>query len=229
MPGLAAKPDRDAMLYNEVADRLYDVFNAGHGALASLDQWTQRRILEENMAKLALVLEADDPVEYCYQNLIREIDAEAEMGIYLVGTRHSTSDLRILASDPGISGTLYREIDALAPIVFADILSQARENAENIWITIQAGFDRARIDATVSQMIMAHLQNDGVGVDDMANALRSLMYVFHEDRARRLAGMPLMLNDRGMRELVMMVSELAQRAGNYDRRVEAISDRADVM
>lgn len=226
MPGLVAKADKDAMLHNDVADHLYDAFNAGDGALASLDQWTQRRVLEENLAKLALVLEADDPVEYCYQNLIREIDAEAEMGVYLIGTRHAARDLQLLASDPGISGKLHREMDRLAPVLFADELSQSSHDMDIVWMTIRACFDRARIDATVSEMIMTHLQGDGPGVGDMTNALRSLLYAFHEDLARRQTGLPLMLNERSTRELVTMISELAQRAGEYERRVEAITERA---
>lgn len=226
MPELAPKTDRDVTLRDEVADYLYDLFNADDSDLASMDLWTQRRILEENMAKIALVFEADDPVEYCYQNLIREIDSEAEMGIYLIGTRHAPQDLRSLVSDPGISGKLHRELDSLAPVLFADELSHSGAGMDLVWVTIRARFDRARVDARVSEMIMAYLQEDDIGVGDMSNALRSLLYSFHEDLARRLTGMPLMLNERSMRELVTMISELAQRAGDYGQRVEAISHRA---
>jgi len=226
MLDLAPTINKDAILRNEVTAHLYDVFSAEDSALASLDRWTQRRVIDENMAKIALVLEADDPVEFCYQNLIREIDTEAETGIYLAGSRIGLPDLRVLASDPGISGKLHREMERIAPVIFPDELSHSGADMDLVWVTIQARFDRARIDATVSEMIMAHLQEDGIGVADMTNALRSLLYAFHEDLARRLTGMPLILNDRHTRELVTMISELATRAGDYERRIEAITARA---
>ena len=226
MLDLAPKTDKDAILRNEVAAYLYDVFSAEDSALATLDRWTQRRVIDENMAKITLVLEADDPVEYCYQNLIREIDTEAETGIYLVGSRNGPRDLRHLMADPGISGKLYREMDTIAPVIFSDELSHSRQGMDIVWVTVQARFDRARIDAAVSEMLMVHLQGDANAVGDMSNALRSLLYSFHEDLARRLAGMPLILNDRSTRELVTMISELAERAGDYEHRVTAITDRA---
>ena len=67
----------------QVAAYLYELFANDEGLLANLDRWTQQRITEENMAKLALVFESDDPVETSYKDLIREIDTEAENGIYL--------------------------------------------------------------------------------------------------------------------------------------------------
>lgn len=226
MLDLARKTDKGAMLRNEVAAYLYDVFAAEDSALASLDRWTQRRVIDENMAKIALVLESDDPVEHCYQNLIREIDTEAEVGIYLVGTHRGPLELGILASEPGVSGELHRQMDCIAPVVFADELAHSKEGMDIVWVTIQARFDRARIDATVSEMIMAHLQDDDIGVTDMADALRSLLYSFHEDLARRLSNLPPALNERSTRELVTMISELAERAGDYESRVEAITGRA---
>ena len=60
----------------------------------------------------------------------------------------------------------------------------------------------------------------------MSYALRSLLYSFHEDLARRLCKLPMILGDRATRELVLMVSELADRAGDYGDRVKAITDRA---
>ena len=42
----------------DVATYLYELFASDDGLLANLDRWTQRRITEENMAKLALVFES---------------------------------------------------------------------------------------------------------------------------------------------------------------------------
>ena len=107
MLNLAPNTRNGAILRNEIAAYMYDVFSAENSALASLDRWTQRRVGDENMAKIALVFEADDSVEHCYQNLVREIDTEAETGIFLIGDGHHAAELRSLAKDPGISGVLY--------------------------------------------------------------------------------------------------------------------------
>ena len=226
MLDLARKQDDSALLRNDIAARLYDIFSAEDSALASLDRWTQRRVIDENMAKVSLVLESEDPVETCYQNLIREIDTEAESGVFLIGTAGCSRELRDLAMDPGISGTLNAHMDQVAPVMFPDELTHSYRDMDLVWVTINARYDRAKIDATVSEMIMAHLQEDAAGVHDMTDALRSLMYSFHEDLARRLSNLPLILNDRGTRELVTMISELADRAGSYEQRVSEITERA---
>lgn len=226
MLAMAGKTHDGATLRSDVSAYLYDAFSAENSALAFLDRWTQRRVFDENMAKIALVLEADDPVEYCYQNLVREIDTEAETGIYLVGKKSNSAELNALTADPGISGLLHQEMATIAPMFFADELSHSYRDMDIVWVTIQARYDRAKIDATVSQMIMAHLHEDTNAVADMSDALRSLLYAFHEDLARRLSGMSPMLNERSMRELIMMVSDLADRAGDYGPRVEAICRRA---
>jgi ribosomal protein L17 len=60
----------------------------------------------------------------------------------------------------------------------------------------------------------------------MSDALRALLYAFHEDLARRRATLPLLLNERATRHLVRMVSQLAERAGNYATRIQTIGTRA---
>ncbi len=211
----------------DVRASLYETFAAEDGPLANLDRWTQRRVTQENLAKLELVLEARDPVEYCYQNLIREIDTEAESGVYLVrnGTRHPA--LKSLIGESGISGKLYQQLDVIAPLLFADELAHSDQNLDLVWVTIQARHDRAVIDARVSEIIMKHLVGNTEGAADMCTALRSLLYAFHEDVVRRRCGLSLALNDRATRDLVMMVSELADRSGDYAERVRDISGRAD--
>ena len=63
----------------------------------------------------------------------------------------------------------------------------------------------------------------------MGHALRSLLYAFHEDPN------PAPVRSRpdpersATRDLIMMVSELADRSGDYVEQVRAISDRADRM
>ena len=226
MLGLAKLTDKGAQLRDDVAAYLYDVFSNEDTSLSSLDRWTQRRVIDENMAKIALVLESDDPIEHCYQNLVREIDTEAESGIHLVHANSKVRELRELAGDPGISGKLRRHIEEIAPVVFPDELEHSANGMDLVWVTIEARHDRAKIDATVSEMIMAHVVDDDCCIEDMSQALRSLLYSFHEDHVRRLCKLPLVLNERATRELILMISELADRAGDYQDRVKAITERA---
>ena len=210
----------------DVSKYLYESFSAEDGLLADLDRWTQRRITLENLAKVELMLEAGDPVEHCYQNLIREIDTEAQSGIYVVGKRIGDRELNRLASEPGISGELYREVATIAPRIFPDELAHSDDQLDLVWVTILARFQRARVEAEVSRIALAHLMNDADIATDMADAVRTLMYGFHEDVARRQGRLPVLLDERETRELVLMVSELEKRAGSYLVRSIEIAERA---
>lgn len=217
------------IIRSDVADYLHAAFTADDSALAWMDRWTERRVIDENMAKIGLVLEADDPVEYCYQNLIREIDTEAETGIFLLGKESHSSELRELANDPGVSGKLHEQIEKIAPVIFEDQLAQSYLDFDIVWVTIRARYDRAKVDATVSELIMSHLLGDGQSNSDMSSALRSLMYSFHEDITRRITGLEPILDERNNRELLTMISVLTDRAGDYAPRVEAIRERAGTL
>ena len=229
MLALARNNDPGAIIRSDVANYLHDAFTAEDSAMVWMDRWTERRIIDENMAKIGLVLEADDPVEYCYQNLIREIDTEAETGIYLLGRESHSSELRELANDPGVSGELHKRMETIAPVVFEDELAQSYLDFDIVWVTIRARYDRARVDATVSEMIMSYLAGDGRGNPDMSMALRSLLYSFHEDLTRRITGLEPILDERNNRELLMMISVLTERAGDYLPRVDAIRERAGTL
>jgi hypothetical protein len=189
---------------------LYEAYAADEGILGDLDRWTQRRITDENMAKLALVMSSEDPAETCYRDLIREIDTEAETGIYLVREDATTEHLRSLADDPGISGGLYRHIDKIAPVVLADETRRSVDDLDLVWITIRAYHDRAHVDAMVSEIIMSHFLDDAEITHEMTDAMRALHYSFHEDVVRRR----------------LMVTELAKRSGSYDDRTAAIGQQA---
>jgi len=229
MLALARNNDPGAMIRSDVANYLHDAFTADDSAMAWMDRWTERRVIDENMAKIGLVLEADDPVEYCYQNLIREIDTEAETGIYMLGKEFHSRDLRELTNDPGVSGELHEQMETIAPVVFADELAQSYLDFDIVWVTIRARYDRATIDATVSEMIMSYLTGDGRGNPDMSMALRSLLYSFHEDLTRRTTGLEPILDERNNRELLTMIAVLTERAGDYTLRVDAIRERAGTL
>ena len=212
---------------SRISAYLYQVYAADDGLLGNLDHWTRRRITEENLAKLALVLDSDDPAETCYRDLIREIDTEAETGIYLVRSDSTSRHLCGLIDEPGVSGELYREMTAIAPIVFADETAHSADNLDLVWVTIQATHDRAHVDATVSEIIMSYFLDDAETARDMSNAMRALQYSFHEDTVRHRCELPLILDDRENRELLIKVSELAIRSGSYQDRVDTIRRQAE--
>lgn len=210
-----------------VATYLYEVYASDDGLLGDLDRWTQRRITEENMAKLSLIFESDDPAEACYKDLIRELDTEAETGIYLARSDATERHLRRVVDEPGVSGDLHGAIEAIAPTVFADEVAHSADDLDLVWITIQAHHDRAHVDAMVSEIIMSHLMDDANAARDMTNAIRALQYSFHEDVVRRRCDLPRILDDRDERDLMIMVTEMAQRSGSYEDRIAEILERAE--
>lgn len=211
-----------------IATYLYRVYASDDGLLGDLDRWTQRRITDENMAKLALVFESDDPAEACYQDLIREIDTEAETGIFLTRPDAPARHLQRVIDEPGVSGELHREIEAIAPVMFADEAAHSARDLDLVWITIQARHDRAHVDAMVSEIIMSHLMDDADAARDMSNAMRALQYSFHEDVVRRHCDLPRFIDDRDERDLMIMVTEMAKRSGSYDDRIAAIGSRVEI-
>jgi hypothetical protein len=64
---------------------------------------------------------------------------------------------------------------------------------------------------------------------DMAGALRSMMYAFHEHVARQRCGLPALLDEQRARELSVMVAQLETRAGDYADRILEITSRADTQ
>jgi len=211
---------------SSVAQHLYDTFRSDDEKFGELNKWTQRHIDAENMAKVELMLEADDSAEHCYQDLIREIDIEAENGIYLVGTELQNDALRRLAEDPGISGQLHLEVPSVAQSLLADELDRSKNETDRVWVTIKARYDRAHLDASVSELVMRFLLDSGDVTDDMTNAMRALLYSFHEDNIRHVCDLPSLLDEREARELMIMVAELEKRSGSYDQRTREIRERA---
>ncbi|MDJ0940572.1 MAG: hypothetical protein QNJ00_12505 [Woeseiaceae bacterium] len=229
MQGLNLETKREQLALETIADvskHLYELFSAENGELAHLDRWTERRISEENLAKVALVFEADDAIEHCYQNLVREIDTEAETGIYLANPAANAAQLTRLAGESGVSGRLHENMRIIAPVVFRDAYEHSKEDLDLVWVTIEARYARAHADAQVSELTMGRLLGNEDAAMDMADALRALFYAFHEHKARSRSGLPRKLGDSECRELATMVTELLKRSGNYSERVDSICSRA---
>ena len=103
-----------------VTEYLDEVFAGTDSLLSDLNLWTQDFIRSEMMAKVALVFEAEDPAEVCYRDLIREIDTEAQAGIFIARQGSPFRHLARVVQERGVSGRMYEEIDVIAPFVFAD-------------------------------------------------------------------------------------------------------------
>ena len=229
VPNFSNRYAQSEAIHADVSRCLYDAFSAEDGILSNVDRWTQRKVTLENLTKIELAHAADDPVEYCYQNLIREIDTEAETGIFLVKKNAGDPSLARLAGEPGVSGELGSAVAYMAPTLFADELSHSNDQLDLVWVSIRARFERARVDAEVSKIAMGILMHDQDVAADMADALRSMMYAFHEDSARQRCGLPPLLDEQRARELSVMVAQLETRAGSYADRVLEITSRADTQ
>lgn len=212
-----------------IAEHLYHAYSNPDGLLGSLDRWTQQRITDENLAKVALVMNADEPAEACYRDLVREIDTEAETGIYLARNSATAGHLQRVLEESGVSGQLHHEIRSIAPVVFADETAHSTPDLDLVWISIEASHDRAHLDATVSEIIMGFLMDDAETVRDMTNVVRAMTYTIHEDTVRRRCELPPLLGDAEMRDLRIMVTELKERSGDYDERADEIRRKADTL
>jgi len=220
---------RSEAIHAEVSRILYEAFSSENGLLSNMDRWTQRKVTLENLTKIELAHAAKDAVEYCYQNLIREIDSEAQTGIFLVRANSTDPSLRMLANEPGVSGQLGSAVAYLAPALFSDELAHSNDQLDLVWVTIRARFERARVDSQVSTIALGILLQDPDIAQDMADALRSMMYTFHEHIARQRCGLPALLDEQRARELSVMVAQLETRAGNYADRILEITSRADTQ
>jgi len=210
-----------------IAEHLYEVYKKSAGLIGNLDRWTQQRITDENLAKVALILKSDDPAEACYRDLIREIDTEAESGIFLAQQSSKPEYLQNVISEPGVSGQLYQEMPTIASTLFSEEAARSLDDLDLVWVSIQARHDRAHLDASVSEIIMSFLMDDAVAVHDMTNVMRALTYTYHEDVVRRRCGLPVLLEDMEIRDLRIMVTELSKRSGSYEDRASEIRRKAD--
>ncbi|MDJ0916996.1 MAG: hypothetical protein QNJ05_04470 [Woeseiaceae bacterium] len=213
------------MILKEVSTLLFNLGTDDASLLGGLDQWTRRRVVSNIMAKTELVLESANPVEHCYQNLIREIDLEAEMGVLLANDEIGPDSLRQMCEEPGVSGELYHEMERFAPTMFDDEYRHSAGDLDLVWASVQARFDRAQLEADVSEVIMQFFVDSSEAARDMSTAMRSMFYAFHEEGIRRQFDLPSLLDERETHDLFVMVSELLVRAGSYEDRTDSIAAR----
>lgn len=193
--------------------------------IGGMDRWTQQRIVAEITDKTNRVLASADPVEHCYQNLIREIDLEAETGVLLANKVLGPEFLMLMCDDPGVSGELHHEMKRIAPVMFADEYERSNADLDLVWAAVQARYDRARLESETSELIMQFLIDSAEHTHDMSSALRSMFFSFHEDGIRKQFSLPALLDERETRDLLIMVSDLVDRAGRHDRPSEPANTR----
>jgi hypothetical protein len=217
------------VIRSAITDFLTETYEENHGLLGNLDRWTRSRIVAENTAKLELIMRSENSIEACYCDLVREIDCEAQSGIYLVGQDSKSERLNRLMNEAGISGTLHREVPNVAQREFPDEAAHSSRDFDLVWTTIHALHDRAHTDAAVSGIIMSHLLGNADSADDMIVALRALFYSYHEHNVRRRCELPPILEDAGICDIRLMISELAKRSGNYQQRISAIEQQVELF
>ena len=171
-----------------VASHLNEAMQDQHSALAGLDHWTRQRLIDENLAKISLLFEAENPIAACYHDLIREIDIEAETGIYAARSDASREYLRQVTEESGVSG---------------ELSSDGK----------QVAHESAHLAASVSELAMTYLMDDAEPVRDMASVLRAFFYTIREDAERMQSNLPSLLDASERRDLQIMVTELRREAG----------------
>ncbi len=218
--------DDAVTLQESVTHYLDDRFSSGSLMPALDDLSSQRIIALENRAKLALTIEADDPVEFTVQNLIREIDTEAKFGIFLATPAGNAAQLRRLNGDAGGSGKLHQLIAEIAPVLFAEQYYGSGRQLDQVLVEINSRYDRANLDAEVSELILMHQLGNEDEASDKADALRALFYACHEERVRRRFDLTPMQGTNASRQLADKIRTMCDRAGDYAERIAAIRERA---
>ena len=56
---------------------------------------------------------------------------------------------------------------------------------ELVWSTVEARYERATLDAEVSELILLSLLDDEDAAADTVDSLRAQFYAYHEDRRRK--------------------------------------------
>ena len=199
-------------LIGAVAALINDHFDGSNGLVARLDRWTRQCIAVENQAKLAQILKSSDPVEACIASLIREIDREAEFGVYLASPAGHAAQLNRLSGQHDMSGRLFQHLDILGPIMFQRELALQPEQPELVWSTVEARYERACLDTEVSELILLCLLEDEEHAADRVDSLRANFYAYHEDRVRRRCRLPNLLDAHTTRALHTAITELRERA-----------------
>ena len=199
-------------LIGAVAALINDHFDGSHGPVARLDRWTRQCIAVENQEKLSRILKAASPVEACTAALIREMDREAEFGIYFASPAGQAAQLNRLSGESAMSGRLFQYLDVAGPVMFQRELALSPDQPELVWSTVEARYERATLDVEVSELILMSLFDDEEDAADLVDSLRARFYAYHEDRARRRCRLPQLLDSGTTRALHSDIAALRERA-----------------
>lgn len=223
------KPQESRKIRAAVTTYLNDHFDGErrkHREINSLRRW---RISTDSYAKLALVHDAADPAEYCFQNLIREIDEEARSGIWLEQPAGFAANIRRLFGEPELSGQLYAELPDMFGHIFRNDNWYATQNVEQARAVIETRYLDANVNAELSELIlMFHVSNEDEATE-LVDDLRASFYTYHENEARHRCGLSGTLSDIASTDLGFTISTLRQRAGCYVSRMSDIRKHSAVV
>jgi len=127
-----------------------------------------------------------------------------------------------------MSGRLFQHLVEIAPIVFPNELRMADGKCDLLWASIEARYDRATLDAEVSELILMHLMEMEDMAADMTDRLRFTFYAYHENRIRQLCALPPQLSDRASQHLAEVVSDLLERASSRGHRTSSTIGRTQI-
>lgn len=195
-----------------VASYLNDILAGDEHLQANLDRWSRKQVAADNLDKVRLVMSAECPLDRCRANLVREIDAEAESGIYLATPAGSVAQLQRLAGRSGMSGRLFQHMASIAPIVFANDMQHFAGGVDLLWAVLEARYTRARIRVEVSELTLMHLLDADDQAVDLTDDIRNTLYTFHEDRVRRRCDLARILSRRASQDWAEKAARLLAAA-----------------
>jgi hypothetical protein len=163
------------------------------------------------MTKVSEVLDADDPIGACDANLVREIHAESQAGVFLATPAGNAAQLQRLSGNSDMSGRLFQHMPRIAPVVFAEDLRHFDGNIDLIWAVLDSRYYRSKLRADVSELVLMYLLETEESIADRADDLRRTFYTWQEDKIRRQCGLSLLLDDAASRRLDSVASGLLER------------------
>ena len=220
-PGANGKDKPNRQIHDAIAGFLHDSFASGDRPMGRNERWSQQRITVANQEKLADILAAPAPVRRCIAKLTNDIHTEAAAGILLATPAGNAAMLHRLKGESAMTGRLFQYLESVAPVLFAEEFDRLGKDLCLLSAAIEARYDRANLDAEVSELILMYLLPEHEAAEDIADELRATLYAYHEDRVRRLCGLGLALSDTASARLNSAVGQMLDDARECDGRLRA--------
>lgn len=218
-PGTPGKDKPNRQVHDAIAGFLHDSFASGDRPLGRSERWFLQQITVANQEKLADILASPVPVQRCMANLTNDIHAEAAAGVLLATPAGNAALLHRLKGESAMTGRLFQYLETVAPVLFAEEFDRLGRDLSVLSSAIETRYERANLDAEVTELILMYLLPEDEAAEDIADELRSTLYAYHENRIRRLCGLGLSLNDTASQSLNSMVGQMLDDAREYGDRL----------